>query len=157
VFSLIRWSPAALGISAAVIPCLYLVVFVSSWIFEYLLPGYASEGNPLLELIQTPADLAAFMAAGVYSGGIKEEVQRAFILLRFEKYLGGIAIGLVLWSTVFGLGHYEQGWSSAFSAAVLGLVFGIIFLWKRNLFTAISVHALYDVTVLIVYWNYFRN
>ncbi|MFH1964773.1 MAG: CPBP family intramembrane glutamic endopeptidase [Acidobacteriota bacterium] len=157
VFGLIRWSAADLLIGAAAVPFLFLVVFFSSWMFELFFPQYVTDGNPLLEMIRTPLDLAAFLVAGVYAGGIKEEVQRAFILLRFEMHLGGISAGLVLWSLVFGLGHYEQGWSSAFSAAVLGLVFGGIFLWKRNLFTAISVHAVYDVTVLVIYWNYFRN
>ena len=125
--------------------------------FELTFPQYVTEGNPILEMIKTPLDLVAFSVAGVYAGGIKEEVQRAFILIRFEKHLGGVSAGLILWSLVFGLGHFEQGWNSAFSAGVLGLVFGGIFLWKRNLFTAISVHAVYDVTVLLVYWNYFRN
>ena len=157
VFSLIRWSPADLVFSAAVVPVLFLAVFISGMVFEYFFPRFASQGNPVLELIQTPADLAAFMAAGIFSGGIKEEVQRAFILLRFEKCLGGIVTGLFLWSVLFGLGHYEQGWSSAFSAGILGLVFGGVFLWKRNIFTAISAHAIYDVTVLLVYWKYFRN
>jgi membrane protease YdiL (CAAX protease family) len=157
VFGLIRWSAADLLIGAALVPFLFLVVLFSSHLFGYIFPQYVTEGNPVLELIRTPWDLVAFSIAGVFAGGFKEEVQRAFILLRFEKHLGGIYAGLVLWSLVFGLGHYEQGWSSAFSAALLGLVFGGIFLWKRNLFTAITAHAVYDVTVLLIYWNYFRN
>ncbi len=157
VFGLIHWSPAGMIHGAAAVPVLFLVVFSSGWMFELTFPQYVTEGNPLLEMIKTPLDLAAFSVAGIYAGGIKEEVQRAFILLRFEKHLGGISIGLILWSLVFGLGHFEQGWSSAFSAGVLGLLFGGIFLWKRNLFTAIWVHALYDVTVLWIYWNYFRE
>ncbi len=157
VFALLRWSPAELLIGLASVPFLFLAVIFSGLAFELTFPQYASEGNPLLEKINTMLDLAVFIIAGVYAGGIKEEVQRGFILLRFEKHLGGIAAGLVLWSLVFGLGHYEQGWSSAFSAGVLGLIFGCIFLWKRNLLTAISVHAVYDVAVLLFYWNYVRN
>lgn len=157
VFALVRWSPAELLVGLASVPFLFLAVIFSGLAFELTFPQYASEGNPLLEKINTMLDLVFFVVAGVYAGGIKEEVQRGFILLRFEKHLGGILAGLVLWSLVFGFGHYEQGWSSAFSAAVLGLIFGCIFLWKRNLLTAISVHAVYDVAVLLFYWNYVRN
>ena len=156
VFGLIRWNPADIPVAVAVVPLLFLVVLLSGWMFQLTFPQYSTDGNPLLEKIRTPLDLAAFLVAGVYAGGVKEEVQRAFILLRFESSLGGIYTGLVLWSLIFGLGHYEQGWSSAFSAAALGLVFGWIFIWKRNLFTAISAHAIYDVTVLLIYWHYFR-
>lgn len=157
VFSLIRWEPRALLSAAALVPLLFVSVLFSGWIFHVFFPQYTSLENPLLEKIRTPLDLGAFMFAGVYAGGVKEEVQRAFILLRFERGLGGIYTGLILWSAVFGLGHYEQGWNSVFSASVLGLIFGWLFIRKRNLFTVITVHALYDVAVLAVYWIYLRD
>ena len=132
VFSLFRWSPGIIPASLAAAPLLLLTVSFTGWVFEISFPQWASEGNPLLEKIKTPWDLGAFLAAGIIAGGIREEVQRAFLLLRFERHLGGIYPGRIIWSLVFGHGHYEQGWSSTFSAAVLGLIFGGIFIWKRK-------------------------
>lgn len=156
VFSLVRWDPGAILTAVAVLPILFFLVFFSGWFFQLYFPQYASQGNPLLERIKTPLDLVSFLVAGVYAGGVKEEVQRSFILLRFEERLGGIYPGLLIWSAVFGLGHYEQGWSSAFSAGILGLIFGGVFIWKRNLFASVSIHAVYNVAVLLIYWHYLR-
>lgn len=156
LLDLVRLETGAIVTAVAVLPVLFFLVFFSGWFFQLYFPQYASQGNPLLERIRTPLDLFSFLLAGVYAGGIKEEVQRVFILLRFEESLGGIYTGLAIWSVIFGLGHYEQGWSSAFSAALLGLVFGGIFIWKRNLFASISIHAVYNVAVLLIYWFYFR-
>ena len=54
------------------------------------------------------------------AGGLREEVQRAFILHRFERHLGGAAIGLVVFSVAFGLGHLVQGRDAAVITGLLG-------------------------------------
>ena len=46
------------------------------------------EHNPLEELLRTPGDAAIFAVIVVIAGGVREEVQRAFILRRFERWLG---------------------------------------------------------------------
>ena len=59
------------------------------------------------------------------AGGVREEIQRGFVLRRFEQYLGGGAIGLVVFSVLFGLGHLEQGRDVALATAVLGAFWGV--------------------------------
>ena len=55
------------------------------------------------------------------AGGVREEVQRGFILHRFEQYLGGGARwASSCYSVLFGLGHLEQGWDAAIATGVLG-------------------------------------
>jgi hypothetical protein len=45
----------------------------------------------------------------VVAGGIREEVQRAFLLRRFEQWLGGPVVGVIVASIGFGAGHIIQG------------------------------------------------
>ncbi len=45
--------------------------------------------NPLQQLIQTPMQALILAIVATISGGLREEIQRAFILHRFEQYLGG--------------------------------------------------------------------
>src|SRR4051812_3218187 len=65
--------------------------------------------NPLQDLIGSPLDAALFAVVVVVAGGVREELQRAFLLRRFERYLGGAGVGVVVASIAFGAGHYVQG------------------------------------------------
>ncbi len=65
--------------------------------------------NPLQDLVRTPKDAALFAIVLIVAGGIREEVQRAFLLRRFERWLGGARVGLVVTSLAFGAGHFVQG------------------------------------------------
>ena len=133
-----------------VFPGLLLLMFLVSRLFQAFLPGWVSEENPVLALIATPVDLVIFLAASLFVGGIKEELQRAFILSRFEDHLGGALPGLVLWSIAFGWMHNVQGADNAVKAGLLGLVLGLLY-WKRlRLEAPMVAHALFDVVVVFL-------
>jgi membrane protease YdiL (CAAX protease family) len=139
-------------LGVAVVPLLFLLNLTIAILFKLILPQYFLERNPLTELIRTPRDLMLFLFAALMAGGFKEEFQRAFILRRFERYLGGAWLGLLLWSVVFGLGHYVQGAQGVTAAAVFGLLFGCLYLIRGNLIAPIVAHALYDTAALLGYW-----
>ena len=66
------------------------------------------------------------------AGGIREEMQRAFLLHRFRTDLGGAAIGLLLTSAAFGIGHLVQGWDAVLVTAALGAFWGALSLVTRQ-------------------------
>jgi hypothetical protein len=45
--------------------------------------------NPLIDLVKTRTDAAIFAFVVMVAGGVREEIQRGFVLRRFEQYLGG--------------------------------------------------------------------
>jgi membrane protease YdiL (CAAX protease family) len=146
-----RWtSEAAIGV--AVVPVLFLTNVVVSFIFQHFFQRYFLERNPLTDLIRTPRDLALFVGMALIAGGIKEELQRAFILRRFQACLGGAWLGLILWSVLFGFGHYVQGAQGIVAASIFGLVFGILYLARGNLIAPMVAHGLYDTLALLGYW-----
>ena len=140
---------------AAVAACLP-VVFVTLWATELLItlvdPKAIQQINPILAMIRTPSDLALFMVSGVIAGGLREEVQRAFIIRRAAVYFWSPWVGLLLWSVVFGLAHALQGSAAIVVTALLGLEFGIFYLWRGSLPVPVAVHALFNLAVLVVYW-----
>src|SRR5262249_18746791 len=85
-------------IGLVVVPLLFLVSALVSHLFRSFLPKYYTEENALLETIRTRGDLAIFIISALLAGGVKEELQRAFVLVRFRRYLGGATLGLILWS-----------------------------------------------------------
>jgi membrane protease YdiL (CAAX protease family) len=99
------------------------------------------DANPFEALIRSRADALLLAVLVVVTGGVKEEVQRAFVLHRFGQRLGGARLGLVLYSLVFGTGHIIQGYDVAVVTALLGLAWGGVFLWRRSLVAPSISHA----------------
>ena len=168
----VRWE-ILLGIGC--VPVLFGATFVVNLFFNFFLPEYVSVSNPLLDLIKSYGDLLLFLISSICVGGIKEEIQRAFILDRFERYVGaillrpfvgilgrsaddqdgrrvGLIVGLILWSLFFAFGHALQGIDNAVGAGILGLCFGLLYIWRRNLMAPMVAHALFDVATLLIFW-----
>jgi membrane protease YdiL (CAAX protease family) len=113
-------------------------------------PGNENVGS-LTALFRDPFHLLAWIPIGVIGGGVVEEVERAFILTRFEQWMGknGIFVGLVLSSAMFGVGHLYQSTATGISAAFSGLAFGLIYLRRRSGIEAAASHAFADVLGVI--------
>lgn len=107
------------------------------------------DANPFESLIQSPLDALMVGALVVLTGGVKEEVQRAFVLHRFDQRLGGARLGLVLYSLVFGTGHIIQGYDVAIVTALLGLAWGTVFLWRRSLVAPAVSHAGFNAAQIL--------
>ena len=107
------------------------------------------DANPFEALIQSPRDALVIGALVVLTGGFKEEVQRAFVLHRFDQHLGGARLGLVLYSLVFGTGHIIQGYDVAIVTALLGLAWGTVFLWRRSLVAPAVSHAGFNAAQIL--------
>jgi len=146
-----RWR-RNLVLGLGLVPVLFIINALVALLFKVYLPQYFLEENPLTEIIQTPQQLALFILSAFVAGGIKEELQRAFIINRFRGYLGGAAAGLVLWSVAFGAGHYIQGLQGIVIAAIYGFLFGAIYLLSGSLIAPIAAHAAYDTVALLAYW-----
>ena len=148
------WIEAWTGIGC--VPFLFLATYLVALFFQYFLPQYVSTHNPILDLLRSKGDLILFLISSFYVGGLKEEIQRAFVLVRFERFLGGIWVGLLLWSLFFGIGHRTQGVDNAFGAGVLGVLFGLLYIWRRSLTGPVLAHTLFDVITLYTFWNLMR-
>ena len=103
------------------------------------------ERNPLEEMLRTPGDAAIFAVVVVVAGGVREEVQRAFILRRFERWLGGATVGVVIASAVFGAGHALQGGDAVVATALLGAFWGVVYLRRRSIVGPMISHAAFDL------------
>jgi membrane protease YdiL (CAAX protease family) len=101
--------------------------------------------SPFVPLLDSRWLLAGFVALLVLAGGIREELQRAFVLHRFEQRLGGPAVGLLVTSLAFGLGHTMQGWDAAIATGVLGAFWGVIYVTRRSAAAPIVSHAFFNI------------
>ena len=124
-----------------------LVIGTLRWIAPWL---HTVPKNPLGALLDTPYEAVIFAFIVMIAGGLREEIQRAFILHRFEQSLGGARLGLVLFSMLFGLGHIEQGADVAVATAALGMFWGVLYLWRRSSVAPAVSHAGFNLLQVIV-------
>lgn len=105
--------------------------------------------NPFEDILRTPSDriIASFVV--IVAGGLREEAQRAFVLHRFDRYLGGGLLGLILFSLAFGLGHLEQGRDVALATASLGAFWGAIYLRRRSIVAPGVAHAGFNLSEIV--------
>jgi uncharacterized protein len=142
---------ALLGI--AILPLIFVGVLVVLMVILSISPGLHNVArNPLEDLLRTRGDAVVFTFVVMIAGGVREEVQRGFILHRFERFLGGAATGVIVFSAFFGLGHLEQGWDAAIATAVLGACWGIVYLLRRSIIAPVVSHAGFNVAQLAKYF-----
>jgi membrane protease YdiL (CAAX protease family) len=132
------------------VPLLFLLAVAVMLAVRMLVPALHDVPlNPLGTLVESPQQAVIFAAVAVVGGGIREEIQRAFILHRFRQHLGGAAIGLVLFSVVFGLGHSLQGTDIAVTTAALGLFWGVVYLRTGSIVAPVVSHSGFNTAEIL--------
>ena len=123
---------------AILLPVMLTVSVLAPWLHTVV-------RNPLQDLLLAPGGAALFAPIAILAGGVREEVQRAFILRRFDGVFGRARPGLVIWSLLFGLGHLAQGADAAVATALLGALWGVAYLRRQSIVAPVVSHAAFDL------------
>ena len=143
---------AVIGI--ALLPIVFLLAVTVLAIIVTYVPGLHNVArNPLEDMMQNRRDAMIFGVVAMIAGGVREEIQRGFILHRFKHYLGGGVVGVILYSTVFGLGHVDQGWDVAIAVATLGGIWGTIYLIRGSIIAPMVSHAGFNLAQVVKYFT----
>jgi membrane protease YdiL (CAAX protease family) len=138
------------GLGLACIPLVFgattLVLLGLRWALPWL---HNVAANPFEGAIDSTTDALVLGAAAVIGGGVKEELQRAFILHRFDQHLGGAKVGVVVYSLVFGAGHLMQGWDVAIITMLLGLAWGMIYVRRRSAVAPMVSHCGFNAAQIL--------
>lgn len=127
------------------VPFVVALVLVLSLIIRAFVPFLRNvPDNPLEGLLGTQTGLLAFLFVVIVAGGLREELQRAFLLHRFRHDLGSAGLGLVITSLAFGMGHTLQGWDAAILTGALGFTWGAIYLTRGSAVATIVSHSLFN-------------
>jgi membrane protease YdiL (CAAX protease family) len=129
----------ALGLALGV---LIAIRIVAPWL-------HTVDRNPLQDLMRQPGDIALFAVVVIVAGGVREELQRAFLLRRFEQSLGGGRVGVVITSATFGLGHYLQGADAMIATGLLGAFWAVVYLRRGSVAAPIVSHSGFNLLQLL--------
>jgi membrane protease YdiL (CAAX protease family) len=135
------------------VPVVFIGVTLVVLTLRALIPGLKTvDVNPLAQYMQSPLDAAIFAFVVVLGAGIKEELQRAFILRRFEQGLGGVRLGLIITTVAFGVLHITQGVDAAIGIGLLGLFWGVLIIKRRSAVMSMTNHAAFDAAQVVQYY-----
>jgi membrane protease YdiL (CAAX protease family) len=144
------WREGLVGV--ALLPVVFLVAVLALGAILTFAPQLHNVArNPMEDLMQNPRDAAMFGIVVILAGGVREEVQRGFILHRFSQYLGGGFVGIMVNSVFFALGHIDQGWDATLTVGTLGAIWGTIYLMRGSVIAPMVSHAGFDLTQLVKY------
>jgi membrane protease YdiL (CAAX protease family) len=127
-------------------PVVMAIVIGLSVLIRRFLPWlHDVETNPLEGLLGSDAGgLLAFAFVAIVAGGLREELQRAFLLHRFRTDIGSAGLGLAITSVAFGLGHTLQGSDAAVLTGALGAAWGFLYLRRGSAVAPIVSHSLFN-------------
>jgi len=142
------WREVLLGF--ALVPASFFIIIAVLLIVQLTVPGLRNvPHNPLQDLVRNRWEAVIFAFVVMLAGGVREEIQRGFVLRRFEQYLGGGGVGLIVFSALFGLGHLDQGRDVAIATAALGAFWGFIFLRRRSIVAPMVGHAGFNLAQVV--------
>ena len=129
-------------IGLATVPLIFIGVGILLNTIRLFVPSLHNvQTNPLEQFAATPGQAALFSLVAILAGGLREELQRAFMLRRFEQYLGGVTVGIWILSIAFGLGHLMQGWDAVVTTATLGAFWAWMYVRRRSSVGPVVSHA----------------
>ncbi|HKD80263.1 MAG TPA: CPBP family intramembrane glutamic endopeptidase [Candidatus Angelobacter sp.] len=80
------------------------------------------------------------------TAGFTEEIQsRGYLQQQFHALSGSIVAAVVGQGLLFGLMHSYQGWHQVIVISVLGVLYGVLAAWRRNLRANMIAHAWSDI------------
>ena len=124
-------------------------VGVLALIFRFVPSLRTVQHNPLQELLRSPRDAWIFAFVVIVAGGVREEIQRAFLLHRFRVWLGGGVVGLIATSAAFGAGHALQGADAVIATGLLGAFWGLVYLRRGSVVAPMVSHSGFDLLQIV--------
>ena len=132
------------------VPLVFVLVVTLTIVIRTFAPSLRNvPNNPLEALLGTQTGLLMFLFVVIVAGGVREELQRAFLLHRFREDLGQPWMGVFITSLAFGMGHTLQGLDAAIITGSLGAMWGVMYVLRRSAMASIISHSLFNSTELI--------
>jgi membrane protease YdiL (CAAX protease family) len=126
----------------ALIPVVLIGAGIMIQAIRFVLPGLHNvKISPFDEYFSTPLRGTVFLIVVIIAGGVREELQRGFLLHRFDQRLGGIWVGQIIFTLFFGFMHAMQGWDAAILTGSLGFLWGYLYIKRRSVAAAMISHA----------------
>ncbi len=105
----------------------------------------ASSAKSVQSLLpQSLLEILLWTATCTTAGICEEMVFRGYLQRQLHAFTGSHFTAVIAQGIIFGLFHAYQGWKSVIVITVLGILYGVLAAWRRNLRVNIISHAWSD-------------
>ncbi|MDR3754104.1 MAG: CPBP family intramembrane metalloprotease [Terracidiphilus sp.] len=111
----------------------------------HLLLGSGSAKSVDSLLPKSIVEVLVWIATCITAGICEEMAFRGYLQRQIHALTGNIAWAVVLQALVFGIAHGYQGWRNVVVISVLGVLYGALAAWRKNLRVNIISHAGSDI------------
>jgi len=123
--------------------------------FETTAPANAMLVHRAVERIPTPTapyqppagilEVSLWILLSISAGICEEIVFRGYLQNQFRAVTRSMAAAMILQGAIFGVAHSYQGWKQVIVIAALGVLYGALAAWRRNLLANMIAHAWSDI------------
>jgi membrane protease YdiL (CAAX protease family) len=90
-------------------------------------------------------EILIWIATSITAGFCEEMAFRGFVQKQLHALSGSIVVAVLGQGLVFGLFHAYQGWTNVIVISLLGVLYGVLAAWRKNLRVNIVAHAATDI------------
>jgi uncharacterized protein len=106
-------------------------------------PSTARSVSALLP--QSVPEILVWILLSITAGFCEEIQSRGYLQQQFHALSGSIVAAVLGQGLLFGLMHSYQGWKQVIVISVLGVLYGVLAAWRRNLRANMIAHAWSDI------------
>jgi membrane protease YdiL (CAAX protease family) len=95
-------------------------------------------------LPQSLTEVLLWILVCLTAGFCEEIAFRGYLQKQLQSLGGGIVLAVIAQGIIFGSAHAYQGWHAVIVISVLGILYGALAAWRKNLRINIATHAFGD-------------
>jgi membrane protease YdiL (CAAX protease family) len=80
----------------------------------------------------------------------EETIFRGYLILRLKSVTGSTAAAVILSAVIFSLGHGYEGTAGVATVGLMGLIFALVYIWRKSLVAPMIMHFLQDFLVIVL-------
>jgi membrane protease YdiL (CAAX protease family) len=129
------------------------VTFGAAWLESALQAiGFSVPSTPLpsLEPTRTAAEMMLAVVLIIVVALTEETIFRGYLMLRFTAVTSSPVWSLLLAAAAFSLGHGYEGTAGVLTVGTMGLVFGLVYTWRKSLVAPVVMHFLQDFLSIVL-------
>ncbi len=121
-----------------------LFLFTSAMVGYLHRAGLSAPPNPLPLKIEGTAQFGIAVLMVAVAAFAEEAIFRGYLMLRLGAVTSSPAAAVILSALIFTSGHGYEGLAQVLAVFVVGLVYALVYLWRKSLAATITMHFLQD-------------
>ena len=129
------------------------MTFGAAWLERALQAiGFSVPSTPLpsLKPTRTVAEMLLALVLVIVVALTEETIFRGYLMLRLNAITSSRVWSLLLAAAVFSLGHGYEGTAGVVTVGAMGLVFGLVYTWRKSLVAPMTMHFLQDLLSIVL-------